>query len=363
MHIHVHFAARHGQEEKEPRLHALGHGGAVSLVRSLHDPGVVERATVDEEVDATESRTRQVGALDRAVQAEAAALGGEGDEPGLVRIGPDRADAGGQVPSRGQVQHAAPVDLEHEAHVQVGQRQRVQDFRDGPGLHTRAAQEPGSHRRVQEEVLHVHGRPVPAGGVLDPLHLPRERAQAGSRVLALGRGFDDHPRHGGDRRERLPAEPQRVDVAQVFGVADLAGGVTVQTEQNILADHAASVVGDDDATLSALLDGHPDGTRPRVERVLDQLLHHRSRALHDLAGGDLVRHRVRQHPDPRAGGALRHGRGPRSLPPPPCAGPSARRDSSSGNPKKRAVLAQVSSATCSSDSPRMRATARATWTT
>ena len=229
--------------------------------------------------------------------------------PASSASGQTWADAGGQVPSRRQVHHAAPVDLEHETHAQVGQRQRVQDLRDGPGLHTRAAQEPGSHGRVQEEVLHVHGRPGPAGGVLDPLHLPRERAQAGSRVLPLGRGFDDHPRHGGDRRERFPAEPQRVDVAQVFGVADLAGGVTVQTEQNIsrtmpLPSSATTIRPFPPCSMATLTVLAPASSAFSTSSFTTE-----AGALHDLTGGDLVRHRVRQHPDPRAGGALRHGRG------------------------------------------------------
>ena len=46
------------------------------------------------------------------------------------------------------------------------------------------------------------------------------------------------------------------------------------------------------ATLN--LDPQPRGAG--IDRVLDQLLHHRGRSLHDLARGDLIDQRVREPP-------------------------------------------------------------------
>ncbi|MNC95389.1 hypothetical protein D3C83_124970 [compost metagenome] len=49
-----------------------------------------------------------------------------------------------------------------------------------------------------------------------------------------------------------------------------------------------AVVAHLDEGLPPLLQLHPDVGRPRVDRVLDQLLHHRRRTLDHLARGDLV---------------------------------------------------------------------------
>src|SRR4029077_10323715 len=43
-----------------------------------------------------------------------------------------------------------------------------------------------------------------------------------------------------------------------------------------------------DEPLPARLDVDPDAARTRVQRILQQLLHHRGRTLHHLAGSDLV---------------------------------------------------------------------------
>ena len=255
-----------------------------------------------------------VGALQRAEEAHPAALGGHGDEPGRVRILPDRADAYRQIPPRGEVEDGPPVRLEDETGVQVGQRERVQHLGDGAGLDAGGAQEAGPHGGVEEEIAHVDGGAGAAGRFLDALHAARQHAQAASRGPVGGRGLDDHARHGGDRGKRLAPEAEGVDVAQVLGVADLAGGVAVQAHEKVLADHAATVVGDADAALAAPFDRHRHRAGTGVQRVLDQFLHDRGRPLDDFAGRDLVRDVVRQDADARAGGVgLRlHGRGPRS---------------------------------------------------
>ena len=59
-------------------------------------------------------------------------------------------------------------------------------------------------------------------------------------------------------------------------------------QQSIVADHAATVVGDLNQLLAARLDLNSDAGGTGVQRVLQQFLDHRSRALHHFAGGDLV---------------------------------------------------------------------------
>src|SRR2546427_275595 len=72
-----------------------------------------------------------------------------------------------------------------------------------------------------------------------------------------------------------------------------------QRELGVLAAHPLAVVAHPDQRLAAVLDGDAYGPRARVGRVLDELLHHGRRALHHLAGGDLVGHLRREHGDLR----------------------------------------------------------------
>jgi len=62
----------------------------------------------------------------------------------------------------------------------------------------------------------------------------------------------------------------------------------LETQEGIVAHHAAAVVGNLNEPLAPSLDIHPDPCGPGIECVFEQLLHHRSGPLHHLACGDLV---------------------------------------------------------------------------
>ena len=91
-----------------------------------------------------------------------------------------------------------------------------------------------------------------------------------------------------DRRQRLAAKSERRNAQQVVGVFDFRGGVALEGQHGIVAHHAASVVGDLDQLLAARLDLNANARGTGVQRVLQQLLHHRRGTLNHLAGGDLV---------------------------------------------------------------------------
>ena len=91
-----------------------------------------------------------------------------------------------------------------------------------------------------------------------------------------------------DRGQRLSAKAQGGDVQQVVGIADLRGGVALEGQHGVVAHHAAAVVDDLDQLLASRLDVHANAVGAGIERVLQQLLHHRGGALDHLAGGDLV---------------------------------------------------------------------------
>src|SRR5947209_5549614 len=64
--------------------------------------------------------------------------------------------------------------------------------------------------------------------------------------------------------------------------------MALEGKHGIVAHHADAVVGDLDQLFAAGFDLYVDAARARVQRVLEQLLHHRRRTLHHLARGDLV---------------------------------------------------------------------------
>ena len=71
----------------------------------------------------------------------------------------------------------------------------------------------------------------------------------------------------------------------------------LKRQQRIVAPHAVPVVDDPNQLAPAALHLDANARRAGIQRILQQLLHHRGRTLHHLAGGNLVRHlvgRVRQ---------------------------------------------------------------------
>ena len=100
--------------------------------------------------------------------------------------------------------------------------------------------------------------------------------------------FQMQARHRRDRRQRLAAKSQSRNGEQVVGVFDFRRGVAFESEHGIVAHHAAAVVGDLDQFLPARLHLNANARGTGVQRVLQQLLHHRRGTLHHLAGSDLV---------------------------------------------------------------------------
>ena len=92
-----------------------------------------------------------------------------------------------------------------------------------------------------------------------------------------------------DARQRLAAEAERRDSFQVLRPPDLAGRVAFDGQPRILGFHPFAVVFDVNQLLAAELDRDRHAPRAGVDRVFDQLLDHRGRALDDFARRNLVR--------------------------------------------------------------------------
>ena len=64
--------------------------------------------------------------------------------------------------------------------------------------------------------------------------------------------------------------------------------MALDREHQVRGRHAGAVVGNAHQPRAAAREHHFDAPGPRVERVLDEFFHGRSRPLHHLSGGDAV---------------------------------------------------------------------------
>ena len=107
--------------------------------------------------------------------------------------------------------------------------------------------------------------------------------------------FKQQSRYRRDRRQRFPAKPQRGNREQVVRRAQLARGMAFERQQRVVVRHPVTVVDHANHALAADFHFDANGLRARVDGVLQQLFHHRCRALDNLARGDFIRHCFRQY--------------------------------------------------------------------
>ena len=167
-----------------------------------------------------------------------------------------------------------------------------------PGFGARRLEELEPRGRGIEEVRHRDGGSLRArgGGALARL-MPAAALDRPGGVGPGGAAGECQPADGGDGGERLAAEAECRDRPEVAVLCELGGGVAGQRQRQLVAAHAAAVVGDPDQPAAALLQRNLDGTRACVDGVLDQLLDHRRRPLDHLPRRDAVDHALRQETD------------------------------------------------------------------
>ena len=161
---------------------------------------------------------------------------------------------------------------------------------DVAALGLRRAQEFAPRRQIVKQRTHLNRR---AAGVASRFHRSdlsgvNVDARPLARLVAARESRQCHTAHARDARDRLSSKAHRSYRGQVFSHLNLAGRVAFKAKQRVVTVHAGTVVCNADETPAAGLNLHGDARGPGVEGVLDQLLHHAGRALHHLAGGDLV---------------------------------------------------------------------------
>ena len=231
---------------------------------------------------------RQAG---EALEGEAFALGHDLDGVVAELAAEDLDDAGqaafGAVRAGGAVEAGCSLAHQGEAHLRMGDRHPSQNIRDRLRLGPVAFQEFQPCRRCRKEVAHLDAGAGRMSGGLDRRLAPLVDA---NRMGVLGAGAatrDLEQRDGADGGQGLAPKAEGGDVRQI-AVGDFRGGVALDAEREIVRVHASAVVDDANQTPPTCLDHDIDVAGPRVDRVLDELLHGGGRALDDLACRDAV---------------------------------------------------------------------------
>ena len=255
-------------------------GGA----QRVGDEAVAHVAAVDVDVLVVAARARRGGQADAAVDGDRADLGGERAAVVHELVAQHVADALRLVGRAPLLDQLALVP-HGEAHARPHQRVAAHGLDAVRQLGGVGLQELAPRRRAEEQLAHLDGGALRAGG---------RRELAGARVQPLRvrgrrRAADQRQlRHRRDRRQRLAAEAHRGHRLEVVERADLAGGVALERERQLGRLDADAVVLDQDGAHAARDQADVDLRGAGVERVVDQLAHHGRRPLDDLARGDLA---------------------------------------------------------------------------
>ena len=220
----------------------------------------------------------------------------------VVKLTPEhRKDAQPAFLPWGQIDGSTRAAGQGEAGLRVPQGEVLDSLRHPSRFRLIGAEELAPGRRVEKEVPHRDRRARrPRGGA----RLARPVAFNVDASGSLGHTRARHQgqsAHGGDRSQRLPAEPQARNRRQALRVADRARRMCGHRQRQLIEANPYAVVSNPDQVTSAVLDFDVDLHRLGVDRVLDQLLDHAGRSRDDFTRGDLV-------DDERCKSTNRHGR-------------------------------------------------------
>ncbi len=184
-----------------------------------------------------------------------------------------------------------------EVLLRMGQRIVCDQRRDVRQLGGLGAEKFAPGRSVEEQVRDGQRGSSGQGRVVDVKDLAARDLHSGSCGFVSGCRLQSHARNRSNRGQRLAAKSQGRDGEQIVGCAQFRGGVPLKRQQRIVAVHSLPVVADADQPPPAGLDLDANAIGARVQCVLQQLLDHRGRPVHHLAGSDLVGNLVGKNAD------------------------------------------------------------------
>ncbi len=127
------------------------------------------------------------------------------------------------------------------------------------------------------------GHPVDADFHIAPL-----ASSPPPRTLVSGVGEQLEAGDRADTGQGLAAKSQGGHRFQVFQTPDFAGGVTTESQRQVVGVDTGAVIAHPDTLGTAVVHVDIDTVGAGIETVFQQFLDHRGGTLHHLAGGDLV---------------------------------------------------------------------------
>ena len=181
---------------------------------------------------------------------------------------------------------------EREAKVGIDQGHALKLLHDVGQLGLVALEKLSACRHIEEEMLHKEvGTDRTAGHLLRHDTAARQR-EAGANLSLGGTSAQGHFRYGCNAGKCLTAKAHRRERKEVVGLRNLACRMAFKGQAGIGFRHSLAVVGDADGRATGIHDNHVDAMRPGIHGILQQFLDDRCRTLDDLAGSNLIGHRV-----------------------------------------------------------------------
>ncbi len=200
-----------------------------------------------------------------------------------------------QIRTSRRLKNRPPVFDYLERHSRMGDRVQPHTLDNMRRLRRVRLQKLPPRRHRIEKLPHLDPRPhrhsaFPHMHEFPPVH------QNLRPVLRLRRPrLHRKTRNARDRRQRLPPKPESPDPHQILRLRDLARRVPFQRKQRVALRHPRPVVLHPDIRPPPLPKLHLHPSRPGVQTILQQLLHHRCRPLDHLARGDLIGKTIGQY--------------------------------------------------------------------
>jgi hypothetical protein len=300
MHVHIDLIRRHLDEQMQLRAPLAVRRDAVGVEDRMRDRAVLDDATVDEDVLRSARRPGVCKRSDEAAHRDDARVTPHVDQVRPIPV--DLIKALVEVRHRRTLQQFPSRTGERESDFGVTQRELRHHLRHLCRFGRVGFQKLSSRGKVVEEVGHLDECAFGPAGFDDRLGRTPIDANLCTAGTSPQPRAQTKVRNRGDAWQRLAPEPECSDRCQVVGPANLAGGMTFETQPGILRVHAGPIVLHADQFLAAVLDCDVHALSAGIDGVLNQFLDDRGRPLDDLAGRNLVGEIVSKTRDARHGG-------------------------------------------------------------
>ncbi len=293
MDIHVNSVRIHLKINEIRRLHISRDQRRIAAHHRAVEIRMAHIAAIHKEILMRTPTSRKLRQPDIARQPHQRRLGRQRYDLLLHRLPEKLADP---LPQR-SVQQAVKrhiIVYQREVHPRVDQRQALKLVHDVPQLHRVLLQKLTAHRQIGKQILDHQVSPRHTRHSLLTLDLRRRDRQTAADTVATPHRPQLYLSHSRDRRQRLTAEPHRVQRVEIISRRYLARGVTFKSHSRVSRRHTAAIVNHLDQRSPRVLDHDAHISRTRINRILHQLLNHRSRTLYHLPGRYLISHRVRE---------------------------------------------------------------------